>query len=103
MNAASSKSINIQVVELTPGGNYKVTGCGADGSLAFTFTAEEGGTFAGEANGSVQAGKLVMNAGGIDYEGTFTTKNKVDVTWKDAQGATGDSQLTFSDPEFRQV
>ena len=39
-----------------------------------------------------------MSAGGIDYEGTFTTKNLVDVTWKDAQGATGNSQLTFSDP-----
>lgn len=73
-HAASSKSINIEVVELTAATNYKVSGCGADGALAFTFTAEEGGTFAGEANGTVQAGKLVMSAGGIDYEGSFTSK-----------------------------
>jgi len=30
-----------------------VTGCGADGTGAFKFTAEVGGTFAGEANGTV--------------------------------------------------
>jgi len=95
-HAASSKSINIEVVELTAATNYKVSGCGADGALAFTFTAEEGGTFAGEANGTVQAGKLVMSAGGIDYEGSFTSKTAADATWKDAQGATGSSKLTIT-------
>lgn len=95
-HAASSKSIQIEVVELTPGANYKVSGCGADGTLAFTFVAEVGGTFVGEANGSVQAGKLVMSAGGIDYTGTFGSKTVADATWTDAQGATGSSQLTFT-------
>lgn len=95
-HAASSKSIQIEVVELTAGCNYKVSGCGADGTLAFTFCAEVGGTFAGEANGTVQAGKIVMSAGGIDYTGSFTSKTVADATWKDAQGATGSSQLTFT-------
>ena len=40
-----------------------------------------------------------MSAGGIDYEGTFTNKNLVEVTWKDANGNTGNSNLTFSDPQ----
>jgi hypothetical protein len=35
------------------GGNYKISGCGADGSSAFSFLVEEGGTFSGEANGNV--------------------------------------------------
>ena len=97
-NAASSKSLPaaVEAVELAEGANYKVSGCGADGTLAYSFTTEVGGTFAGEANGNVQAGKLVMSAGGIDYTGTFGSKTVVDATWKDAEGATGNCQLTFA-------
>ena len=42
-----------------------------------------------------------MNADGIDYEGKFTSKNLVDVTWKDNQGNIGNTTLQVSDPEFR--
>jgi|APSaa5957512535_1039671.scaffolds.fasta_scaffold154373_2 hypothetical protein len=93
-NAASSKSINVEAVELTPGANYKISGCGI-GNIAFTFTAEEGGTFAGEANGSIQAGKLMMKAGEEEYEGTFVTNTVANATWKNAEGVTGSSQLTL--------
>jgi len=95
-NQASSKSIAIEAVELTAGASYTVTGGGADGTLAFKLTAEAGGTFAGEANGSVQGGKLIMSAGGIEYTGSFSSKTVVEATWKDASGATGSSMLTFT-------
>jgi hypothetical protein len=72
-----------------------VTGCGADGTAAFKFTAEVGVTFAGEANGTIQAGKLVMSAGGIDYTGSFASKTAVDASWKDASGVTGSQLLTI--------
>ena len=95
-HAASSKSIQIEAVELMVGANYRVSGCGADGDLAFNFCVEEGGILAGEAVGTVQAGKLVMTAGAIDYTGSFSNKTVVDGNWKDAAGATGAAQLTFT-------
>jgi hypothetical protein len=79
-----------------PGAKYNISGCGADGNVTVTMTAEAGGTFTGDANGGVQGGKLVMQAAGIDYTGSFISKDKCEAQWKDPSGSNGSGLLTFT-------
>ena len=73
----------------------------AEGSYSFdapdgthSFKVEAGGIIAGDnCNGSVQAGKLILNMNGIDYEGTFVSPTSVEATWTNASGEKGECIL----------
>lgn len=80
----------VDKVELTAGQKYTVK----TDDASYAFTAEAGGIIAGEGiNGSVQAGKIIFQAGGKDYEGNFASANLANCTWKDAAGKTGSSAV----------
>ena len=86
----SGGAVKIDKVELTAGQKYTIKT--DDG--AYPFSAEAGGIIAGEGiNGSVQAGKIIFQAGGKDYEGNFASATLANCTWKDAAGKTGSSAV----------
>lgn len=51
---------------------------------------EEGGIIAGpKVNGSVQEGKVLIKVGDKEYEGSFSSPNTAELSWKDPSGRTG--------------